>query len=189
MRKTLTAILGAALFALTFAPTAAFAEPVAGPHCAVQLTAAGPVQHCFPTFRQAIAFGTNGAVADAPDEHAAATDPAFAAKVQSPVARQVFTLIGVEYDAANYTGNTFSVFRAAACTGPTTDVDKQVSDLDVIGWNDKVSSFATYNNCLADHFFLADFQSVHTGYLSSRATMPIVNGTNMNDNARSIRWS
>ncbi|WP_412537755.1 hypothetical protein R8Z50_17985 [Longispora sp. K20-0274] len=190
MRKTLTAVLGAVLLALVAAPTAAHAVPAAsGPHCAVQLLRQGTVQHCFPTFREAIAFGTHGAVTDAPDAQEAATDPDFQAKVESPVARQVFTLIGVEYDAVNYGGNSFSVFRGSPCSGPVNDVDKQIGNLDVIGWNDKISSFRTYNNCLATHYYLTDYQGTHFGYWSSQASMPVIDGINMNDNTRSIRWS
>ncbi|MEV6521903.1 hypothetical protein AB0M43_08195 [Longispora sp. NPDC051575] len=188
MRRILIAI-GAALAALAVVPVAAHAESGTGRHCAVQLTQDGPRHQCFGTFRQAIAFGTDGAITSAPDATAAATDPGFQAEVEHPATRAANVLIGIEYDATNFGGNTFSVFRYAACTGPTNDVDKQIVDLDVIGWNDKVSSFRTYNNCIADHYYLTNFGGVHTGYLGSSATMPVINGTNMNDNARSIRWS
>ena len=147
------------------AATAAGKVPATtGPHCTLA-AGAGQQLHCFATFRAAIAYGTQGRVADAPASAAdAARDPGFAAAVNSAavnaaavnaaaapsVTAAASTLLGIEYADANMRGASVSLFGAGSCDN-SSDADYRFASLPA-GWNDRITSFTSFSNCAQQLF-------------------------------------
>lgn len=104
--------------------------------------------------------------------------------MQAPAQAQ--TIIGHEYQHANYGGAILTVnvpSNGFSCTGTTGDVDASISSMPG-GWDNVVSSFRNYSNCWTNHYEHANFGGASTGYLDDRSSMGA-----MNDQTSSIRWS
>jgi hypothetical protein len=171
--------------------TAAARPPAtAGPHCAL-VAGADRSLRCFATFRAAVAFGTGGRIADAPDSAtAAALDPAFAAEVRATgTARPAVTalasvLVGIEYADANFRGATLSLYAAGSCDN-SSDVDYRFASLPS-GWNDRITSFKSFSNCAQQLFRSTNFAGGSlTLIISSLANV----GAAANDQASSITFN
>lgn len=203
--RLLVAGLGAVLPVLAFFPAPAGASPATGSpsaapqHCAVEVTKGSSEPSkvkCFATLTEAIKFATRGAITNAPASvaggaNAAALDALLGGghkTTGTAKAAAVSTIFGIEYDDANYgPGASLTFYGTVACTGPTTDVDYQISL--PTNWYDRISSYQTFNNCYANHYYLQNYGGQATGYSGGLAVMPTVGGINFNNNARSIRWS
>jgi hypothetical protein len=208
--RVLTLALGMALPGLAFIPAAeaASAGHTPGENCVVQLSKESSTPagiKCFGSFTEAVRFATGGTISNAPANAAdAVKSPSFTAALaasgqkgagsrQHPRAPRSAAatgiIIGIEYDLANYGsgGSSLTFFGSAPCTVTTGDIDYQV-DLPTTWW-DRISSFQTFNVCWAKHYYLQGYGGTSTPYQPSQQTMPIVNGINFDNNARSIRWS
>jgi len=162
---------------------ASAASQPAPTHCVLAVTASGKAAEpaCHGSFRAAIARATGGAVTDAPAAAAAATDPAFAAKVEPTTAASSYVL-GIEYADANYGGSTLTISAPGICDS-SADVDWQFPTMPT-GWNDQISSFRSFNRCE---------QQLYRDIFYVGALTPVVAnmswvGTAANDRASSVRF-
>lgn len=139
---------------------------------------------CFSSFRAAIAAATGGRVQDAPtDAQAAALDDGFTAKLDGLSATSApDVVIGIEYEHSGYRGSSLIASAPYGCDD-SADADWQYSSMPS-GWNDRISSYRVYNNCLVDHWEHVNFVGSHTGLNGTRSYI----GDAMNDRTSSIRW-
>jgi hypothetical protein len=191
-RSPVGAILATAVTLTLFATPAVAAEstpPTASSagvpgHCVLRATPSGGTagsMTCFGSFRAAIAFATGGRVTDAPDSASrAATDPAFASRLNAAVATSA--VLGIDYADINYHGSTLTLSAAGGCDN-SLDVDWQFPTLPA-AWNDRISSFRSYSNCLQQLFRNVYFGTAITPMLVYSAWV----GSAANDQASSIRF-
>ncbi|MFF3440258.1 hypothetical protein [Streptosporangium sp. NPDC002721] len=154
-------------------------------------------EYCFPTFTEAIRYATDGAITNAPATAVEGVDdPALNALLgssgksdtgASPAPTGALMVIGIEYADRFYRGpsRTFRGFRR--CTTPTTDIDYSFNLPRV--WWDRISSFKNFANCYTNHYAYSNYVPPATGYLNDRPIMPIINGRNFDNDARSLRFS
>jgi hypothetical protein len=117
----------------------------------------------------------------------AATVAAGAAAVLTPSSAEASTLIGTQYQHANYAGSYWNSTVASngfTCTGTVGDVDAQVASTPA-GWNDIVSSFRNYSYCYTRVFEHNSYGGASLGYIPSTGYV----GDSMNDRTSSVRWS
>lgn len=175
--RTPRAAAAAALVAgLACAAGTAHAQPAPTPadrHCVV--SPAGSPQ-CFPTFRAALAFATNGAVTDAPAEARGRLAPDLAARVDA-AGRQAAranldarsfgvnalrTVVGVEYEHSVYNGGggangrTWIFTWNQLCDDGDTEADVAFGYVGDQA-NDQISSFEGFSNCWQRGYEHADF--------------------------------
>ena len=201
------ALIGAALTA-----PAASARPVAPSgatstnNCVVALTpgkAKAASTNCYANFTEAISAASGGAIANAPANAAdAVQDPNFRSQLDTSAGRLsgkaaaapgVYSgyVLSIEYDLANYGGISLIFTGTAPCTASLGNVDYQYTIPSTSFWRDRISSFQTFSNavCWVDHFYNYNYGLPHTGYTSSRASLPTLAGVNFNNNTRSLRWT
>jgi len=165
-------------------PTAATSAPGATRHCVLRaVRGAVPAEpRCFGSFRAAISWASGGRVTDAREQASvAATDPAFAARLRE-VASTAVAILGIEYADANYRGATLTLTAAGGCDS-SLDVDWQFASLPS-SWNDRISSFRSYSNCLQRLFRDVNFGTAITPIQGSSPWV----GSAANDKASSIRF-
>jgi hypothetical protein len=174
---------------LGLAPAANAAPPAsagAKTHCAVNVS--NNSMKCFSSFKEAIALATGGKVTNAPTSAAEATaDASFAAAVNAAddVSAATNTLIGVEWWNKNYSGNDLDFYGTSGkCSVATTDVDYVASDL--YSWNNKISSFFVYGDCLQKSWDNINYKGSNTGWRGDTANLTDVG---WNDRIESIKWS
>jgi hypothetical protein len=102
--------------------------------------------------------------------------------------------IGHEFEHSDFGGSVLTVQGGStACSGTTSDVDYQTTDLPYGGiwparwwWDNIISSFNNEDNCFTKHFTDENYGgAADPEFRDDRASM--VNG--MNDVANSVRWS
>ncbi|WP_020523730.1 hypothetical protein [Catelliglobosispora koreensis] len=196
--RSAAAALGLALVTLGLTAAPAQAKPGPTGHCVVALSD-GKAMSCFGTFTEAIAFATNGRVADAPattENLGASFDAKIEASNRAAAAGptpQAVTL-SIEHEGAPPPGAWSLTFTGATqCTASFGDVDYSYS-LPSAYW-DQISSYRTYF-CYVDHHFWSTFGTPNTGfYFCSPAgawcTIPAMQPGNIagNNNTRSLRWT
>lgn len=169
--------------------TAAAPPPVAaGVHCTL---AAGKDQspHCFATFPAAIAYATDGRIADAlASATAAALDPVFAGRVaaanRDAVAPLAASVLGIEYADANFGGASLTMTGAGSCDN-SSDADFRFGSMPA-GWNDRITSFKSFSNCAQQLFRSVNFSGgALTIVISSLANV----GSAANDQASPITFN
>jgi hypothetical protein len=190
MRRCLGAVVATAVaLTLPAAPAAAKGAPgttaAAPSHCVLRASRAGApptAPTCFASFRAAIAWATDGRVTDAPESAGqAATDRRFAARLDGARAA-ARAVVGIDYADAGYRGGALTLTAPAGCDNDI-DVDWQFPSLPA-RWNDRISSFRTYSNCLQQLFRDVSFRTAVT---PKRVSSPWV-GAAANDQASSIRF-
>jgi hypothetical protein len=154
-------------------------------HCVTNV--ATQSSECFSSFPAAIAAATGGQVQDAPsDAHAAALDEGFTAKLNAPAVahRQALAsvVLGIEYEHSGYRGSSYIFYAPYGCDS-SADADWQRSPMPG-GWDNRVSSYRVYSNCVVDHWQNPGFTGRHTGLTGARSYI----GDYMNDRTSSIRW-
>jgi hypothetical protein len=141
---------------------------------------------CFSSFRAAIAAATGGQVQDAPeDAQAAALDDGFTADLnQLSVVPQAEAevVIGIEYEDPGFRGDSLIVKAPFGCDG-LPGADWQMSQVPS-GWNDEISSYKVFSNCLVEHWQQPGFAGAHVGPSGDQSYI----GDAMNDRTSSIRW-
>ncbi|MFE6751807.1 hypothetical protein ACFVGM_38650 [Kitasatospora purpeofusca] len=171
-------VFAAAGSLLAFAPATATAATARTPqHCTVSVE--GGDMRCFDTYRQAIAAATGGLVADAPlDVETAMADPSFADRIDragetvgaragdarpgearpGATAAAAAVVLSTEYEHGNFGGASLSVTGPSACGSARWQLALGAD------WNDRISSYKTFNNCQVRHWEHTDFSGANTGY-------------------------
>jgi hypothetical protein len=152
MHRTLSSVV---LVAVAVASLTAVAAAPEERHCAVFLAPAGPGTEpgtvattpqdlgCYPTYAQAVAAGTGGAVVLSSD----ATPATLTQSALDRATPEVLTgvLIGTEWVATGFNGSSNSYFAASTCSSSTTWEMSYVGDM----WNDNFESGKGFGSC--DH--------------------------------------
>ncbi|MEV6844242.1 hypothetical protein [Actinoplanes sp. NPDC051411] len=100
---------------------------------------------------------------------------------------QATTVVGLEFENANFGGASNYWERSTSgyvCTASTDDRDWGTTNVGS-AWNDRISSFYVYADCLARHWESAGYSGASLGYAGNTANM----GSAMNDRTTSIEWS
>jgi hypothetical protein len=144
---------------------------------------------CFDTFDEVKQYLQDIGASFGPSKDATAAVPgsgSLAARSVAP-ATGGLKVIGIEYDYPLWDplGGTFTLLGPRACTNTVGDVDYDVPDYAVYGFNQRISSFQTFNNCWAKHFDLFNYGGLAVGYQGSQA---IINSA-LNNDTSSERWS
>jgi hypothetical protein len=154
-------------------------------HCVAPV--ASDEVHCFSTFRDAIAFATGGAIVDAPEAGVAPADDGFARRINTLAAAPSATVvIGIEFADINFGGSTFIRTATRGCDGNLDTLDFQTADLRASGvnFNDRISSFQSFQNCQT-----VLFEDINFGGATTQKTANSSNvGIALNDRASSIKW-
>ncbi|MFJ7417821.1 hypothetical protein ACIQXD_04295 [Streptomyces uncialis] len=137
-------------------PAQAQAAEKPGDHCVANLSTGS--NECFGTFRESIAFATNGQVTDAPlTARAAVADKTLKAKLEGPQTaganRAAAYALSIEYQLSGYGGATLTITANAPCVqdGQRDFTVNDIRDIDP-WWNDRISSFQGYNTCDVNHY-------------------------------------
>ncbi|MFC7548933.1 hypothetical protein [Plantactinospora sp. GCM10030261] len=182
--RTLAVAAAAGLAAVASLTVASPAQAASGDHCAINLSEPGTMR-CFETFEDAKRFAESLGERFGPGKGEAALSPG-AARTDARAA-VALVLYGIEYDWTlwNPGGGSRWVYGFGACTTPTTNVDGEISDWGVYGFDQRISSFQTFNNCWAKHYDLVGFGGLAVGYQGSQL---IINAA-LNNDTSSERWS
>lgn len=190
LARMVPALCVAALAAVTSVLVASPAHAATtGDHCMIVLPSTTIVR-CFATFDEARQFAEDaGAVG--PSKTGPAVGPGGITVAARSVAPMIgaLTLIGVEIDAPPVSlstlGSLWVYGTGGQCTTPTTNVDYQITSYVGTGWDQRISSFLTFNNCWAKHYDLLGFGGASVGYSGSQS--PIA--APLNNDTSSERWS
>jgi hypothetical protein len=160
----------------SFASAASTATTVR--HCIAEPAAAGetaPAMQCFSTFAAAISAATNGRVQLSQATAAGAVTPDELNAGASPLTSVV---IGIDYTGTSFTGSSLTWFQSAACGSYT------ASSMPT-GWNDVISSAATYSGCGSTLYQNINFGGTTSsvGVNASKSTLGTFNGQ-----ASSQKW-
>jgi hypothetical protein len=184
---TALAIVGSGLVASPAQAAPAVADDLA--HCVVVLPYTG-IAKCFATFEEAQQFGDGGDVGPK-NPQAGASDTGSAARFSSGAALVVLTRLSVEYDLPLFLGRTLTLYGTnGPCTTTTADTDYQMSSMPLppatsVNWNQRVSSFITYNNCWMRHYDLVSWGLPFVGYSGTQASI----GGGLDNDTSSMRVS
>lgn len=94
-------------------------------------------------------------------------------------------MVGIEYMHIGWAFPAAVIEVDHGCSWTLSDVDWQADLWGNWYWNDEISSFQVYANCLVRHFDLPAFQGDRTPYQPSEYYI----GEWMNDRTSSIQWS
>ncbi|HYT09621.1 MAG TPA: hypothetical protein VEL73_03065, partial [Mycobacteriales bacterium] len=112
------------------------------------------------------------------------SDPTFTAALEQDAVLASSVVVGVEYADANFGGATLTLSAAGRCDD-SPDVDYRFASLPST-WNDRISSFRSFNNCAQHLFRDINFQGgALTGIISSMSYV----GSTANDKASSITFN
>ncbi|WP_460518344.1 hypothetical protein [Flindersiella endophytica] len=152
-------------------------------HCVVDVSTAGQKMSCYDSFTTAIAKATKGRVTDAPaDVRTAMRDPKLTAELNdTSFAPAGGFVLSTEYDGSNFASDSISYTGSTGCD----EFDDVDFELAYVGdrWNDDISSYRAFSNCLVIHWEHRDFMGRPIGPDGGRADMGF-----MDDEASSIQW-
>ena len=189
-RTRLGAALATAAIAITGSVTAVAvpahaAEDVGeGGHC-VTTTVKDSGMRCFATYDEAKAYVSS--IAEIlPDKRPDGTQGFKAESLGSGTNLFGFRLIFIGFDWEYYVplgGSLWVITTGPACTGPTNNIDYEVS---FVGgrWNDDISSYLDFSNCWTKLYEHANFGGRSRGFQGDSPTLG-----DFNNIASSIRWS
>lgn len=193
-RITTGAAAALGLCAALAGPASAAPEPgptpggaVAGKteHCVVHLEDHGK-RTCHAGFREAVEDATGGRVTDAPDDPGKAmADPNVLDQIGAGGPRLGPIVLSIEFEHIRFGGSSISFTGTHECQSGTANPEFSYEDLNRVGWNDRISSYRLFANCLANHYENPAWNGVQTGY---QATTEYI-GDLMNDRTSSLRWS
>ncbi|MEV0264363.1 hypothetical protein AB0I49_23925 [Streptomyces sp. NPDC050617] len=171
-------VAGSVLLAAAGGTATAYAQQTPEPkNCVLNLDSGS--KRCFTTFREAIAFSTNGQVADAPvSAKGAAHDEKLLDRLRtSSTGKGALTAqLGILYKDSNYRGSSLVLNAGSGCkSGNGRDYSGELVD-----WNDSVSSVSPVA-CWIELFADAHQSGDHEEYHDSTAYV----GNRMNDRASS----
>ena len=114
---------------------------------------------CFSTFREAIAFSTDGRIADAPESPRSDADRRWVddrlRALTQDKALQSSPVDAIFYEHADYYGATLT-----ARGSNTRNCTASIPNLKSIGWNDVISSFQLYNGCYVELYQHTNFERI-----------------------------
>lgn len=174
-------VLAAAALLLVAVPAVAKDEG----HCAARLEqmdgeASAQVVElgCFPTYAEALAAGSEGAIALRADETPASITEAEVEAATDPMASSV--VIGTEYNETQYNGTSKSYFADATCSASVGWDVSYVGDT----WNDRFESGKGFGGC--DHN--RKFAASQFGGSSVLCTPNCTSYGSLNNEISSLRW-
>jgi hypothetical protein len=174
------AALGAATITAP-APAQAADKPQ---HCVVDVSTVSQKMSCYDSFTTAIAKATKGRVTDAPaDVRTAMRSPKLAAQLNdTSFAPAAGFVLSTEWDGSGFSSDSISFTGSTGCDN-SMDVDFEVA---YVGdrWNDDISSYLAFSNCLVKHWEHRDFAGLSTGFDAGQSDMGI-----MDDETSSIQWA
>ncbi|WP_020388377.1 hypothetical protein [Kribbella catacumbae] len=176
--KTLTLLLSAVIIGGFAAPPAAASvaddemAETSGETCVVNVQT--KKQRCFDSFAQAVSHATAGKVrTGTKTARQAAADPAFERQINAIAATPAASyVLSIEWLSGNFSGAQ-RVFTATGPCDSSADLDWQ---LGYVGddWNDRITSFRGYSNCLVKHWEHKDFRGLSTGLQSESSNLGIL---------------
>lgn len=181
--RTFAVVCTAGVAAAASMLVASPAHAAPGEHCMIVLPEK-VMPRCFDTFEQAKQFA----------ESIGAIEPSKEGQTAPQAIRAVaaaaggLTLLSIEFDlpAWNFLGAEVWVYGSAGpCTPTIGDVDYELPDWAVFGFDQKISSFLTYGKCWTKHYDLVNFGGLAVGYQASNAVM----NASINNDTSSERWS
>jgi len=92
-------------------------------------------------------------------------------------------IIGQVFEDASYGGSSFTFTASAGCD-TNADVDWQVSSMPA-GWNDRVTSFKSFNSCATRIWSNTGYTGNSYGFVVNSTNV----GSTMNDQTSSIQWN
>lgn len=95
--------------------------------------------------------------------------------------------IAIFYDSTGFSGATFTWTQSSACT-PSYDAEWQWDDLADIGWNNRVTSVRTYNQCDVKLFDGKNFGGASSVWIDSASNLGTI-GDGWNNRASSVKFS
>ncbi|MCX2954558.1 hypothetical protein [Lentzea sp. NEAU-D7] len=125
-------------------------------NCAIRATtAAGPDigAECFPHFDQAVAFASGGTVnasAYRNDPRSAILDNTITRSINNSRAGR--KILSIEFERPDWRGHSLVVYGDAACKPGEERIVRDLRLTPNSWWNDRINSFAPYNNCYDTHF-------------------------------------
>ena len=137
------------------------------------------VQHCWLDVEAATSqcFQTQAEVL-------AQIDAQDAQRSQSELVSPAATVIlGQVFEDANYGGSSYTFTASSGCD-TNADVDWQVSSMPS-GWNDRVTSFKSFNDCATRIWSDTGYSGSTYGFVVNSTNV----GTTMNDQTSSIQWN
>lgn len=156
------------------------------PHCVARVSSSGVSSSdvsCYSTFRDAIAFATGGVIVDAPEANVALTDESFARRLEElGITANPTIVIGIDFTDIRWQGSTFTWTADRLCDGNWSNRDFFVSSMPS-GWNDVISSFRTYVNCLT-----VLHEHINFGGATLTGIDVSFGGSAMDNAASSIEW-
>jgi hypothetical protein len=164
-------------------------DDTAARHCVFQVES--DQMSCFDTFTDAMAFATQGRIADAPaDAAAAATDADLEARINALAGASSWSgatlssvVIAISYWGRDFQGNSSIHTRSYGCDGNLSTIDfenPEISDYN----NNQFSSFRTFSGCAMQYYDYKYFGGAMTPISYTTAYV----GAAMDDRASSIRW-
>ncbi|HEY0640775.1 MAG TPA: hypothetical protein VGD67_24350 [Pseudonocardiaceae bacterium] len=91
------------------------------------------------------------------------------------------------YDGTGYSGATFTWTQSRQCT-PSYDAEWQWDNLADIGWNNRVSSVHTYNQCDVRLFDGTNFSGAASTWIDASSNLGAI-GDGWNNRASSVKFS
>ncbi|SDE01537.1 peptidase inhibitor family I36 protein [Actinokineospora iranica] len=93
--------------------------------------------------------------------------------------------IAIFYDGTGYTGATYTWVQSRACT-PTYDSEWQWGNLGDLGWNNRVSSVHTYNQCDVKFYDGFEFTGAASTWIDNHSDLGVLG---WNNRAGSVKFS
>ncbi|MER6917238.1 hypothetical protein ABT354_36825 [Streptomyces sp. NPDC000594] len=170
------------------APAPETSRATSGPHCATHVETRKTT--CYDTFREAVSATTGGRVTNA-TQAKAAKDSAFVDKVNETVGATAGTaatsraasdfFLGVIYEHTRFRGASHQFWGDGPCNDFS---DQEYWMVDLLNWNNRISSLKTGSNCDIELFSERDFNGAHQLYFTNTPNV----GSAMNDQAESMVW-
>lgn len=116
-----------------------------------------------------------------------ATVAAVGGVILMPTQAQAATIIAIEYEHANWVGDSligYVPYDNFTCTADTAVPDWEQGSMPQ-GWNDRVSSYRSYAGCWQKVYEHSNWRGRTYGYAGTTSYV----GSTMNDQTSSIRWS
>ena len=150
-------------------------------HCEVDVATASSPMSCYDSFTTAIAKATGGRVTDAPaDVRKAMRDPKLIAQLNdTSFSLAQVCVLSTECDGSDFTSDSVTYTVTAGCDGFNWS-KAYVGDR----WNDDISSYQAFSNCVVRHWEHRDFAGLSTAFDRGQSDMGW-----FDDETSSIDWT
>jgi len=136
-------------------PSTIAREQARGSHCVASLSAGSATKRsvvqdyrCFTTLSKAVTYASGGKVSLGSRSSFSSADTALRWRGSSALTSPV---LGIEYNANGFGGSSLTLIGSggSGCYGGT---EYSFGNLGTYGWNDRIESARTYNNCVGMHY-------------------------------------